>query len=211
MSRHGDDPAAPPAHAVRGASAAAPALPPEVLEGMRARDPEALALVFKTYFPRVYNLAHRILGNRWQAEDVSQDVFLKVYRAAHTFDAGRDPWPWLARITYNACRDHWRSWAHRMNRGSVPLDVVTGSEAAAFTSPDDPERDLARTEESRRVQMALMKLSERNRAIVMLHDYEGLRHDEIATIVGLNAAAVRKRYSRAMAELARHLEAGEGT
>lgn len=189
---------------------AAPALPREVLEGLRARDPDALSMVFRTYFPRVYNLAHRILGNRWQAEDVSQDVFLKVYRAAETFDPERDPWPWLARITYNACRDHWRSWAHRMNRGSVTLDVVTGPEEGAFTSPDDPERDLARSEESRRVQLALKKLSERNRAIVMLHDFEGLRHDEIAAIVGINAAAVRKRYSRAMAELARHLEAGEG-
>lgn len=182
-------------------------LPREVLEGLRARDPEALTMVFKTYFPRVYNLAHRILGNRWQAEDVTQDVFLKVHRAASTFDVGRDPWPWLARITYNACRDHWRSWAHRMNRGSVSLDVAGA--APDVTSPETPEGDLARSEESRQVQMALMKLSERNRAIVMLHDYEGLRHDEIASIVGMNPAAVRKRYSRAMAELARHLGAKE--
>lgn len=205
----------PPEDATRprmdAARTGAPAVAPETLEGLRARDPEALAVVFRTYFPRVYNLAHRILGNRWQAEDVSQDVFLKVYRAADTFDTARDPWPWLARITYNACRDHWRSWAHRMNRGSVTFDVVRASDEGAFVSPESPERDLARSEESRRVQMALMKLSERNRAIVMLHDYEGLRHDEIATIVGLNAAAVRKRYSRSLAELARHLEAGDGT
>src|SRR5439155_594675 len=86
------------------------------LERVRARDPEALESFFERYFDRVYGLVFRLLGDRTLAEDMTQEVFLKVHRAAHQLDPGRDPAPWIMTIAHNACRDLWRSNAWKLAR-----------------------------------------------------------------------------------------------
>src|SRR5205814_249964 len=86
----------------------APRLTAADLERARDRDPEALAAFFEAYFDRIYALVYRLLGNRAAAEDVTQEVFLKVHRAVDRLDPQRDPGAWLSTIAYNACRDLWR-------------------------------------------------------------------------------------------------------
>ena len=88
---------------------------------MRARDERALGAFFDRYFDRIFAVTYRLLGDRQAAEDASQDVFLKAYRAAERIDPDRDPYPWLLAIAYNTCRDLWRSGAHRMARRSAGL------------------------------------------------------------------------------------------
>ena len=68
------------------------------LAGVRRREPEALAAFFEQHFDRVYALVHRLLGDRHSAQDATQEVFLKVHRAAHTLDPERDPEPWVTTI-----------------------------------------------------------------------------------------------------------------
>ena len=94
--------------------------PPNVLdlEGVRRRDPAALEAFFEAYFDRVFSIVARLLGNRAAAEDATQEVFLKIHRAAHTIDPARDPGPWVATIATNVCRDVWRSSPYRMGRRS---------------------------------------------------------------------------------------------
>ena len=118
-------PQAPPLQSASGAEALAPAVAPSAgsqtgetphpsvaeLERVRARDPEALAAFFERYVDRVFGLVYRLLGDRTLAEDMTQDVFLKVHRAAHQLDPRRDPRPWIMTIAHNACRDLWRSAA----------------------------------------------------------------------------------------------------
>ena len=85
-----------------------PDLSRETLLAVRRRDPEALAALFEHSFDRLYGLAQRMLGDRAAAEDVMQETYLRMHRAAATIDVERDPLPWLKSITANLCRDHRR-------------------------------------------------------------------------------------------------------
>lgn len=177
-----------------------------LLEGVRARDSQALASFFERYFDRVYGLAFRLLGERAAAEDLTQEVFLKVHRAAHQLDPGRDPTPWIVAITCNACRDVWRSRAHRMSKRTTSVDGDPALAARLTGGTNDPERDLLRREREKKVREAIVMLPESLRLCVVLHDYEGLSHQEIAEITGVNHAAARKRYSRALTSLGKILK-----
>lgn len=176
------------------------------LERVRARDPEALAAFFERYFDRVYGLVYRLLGDRTLAEDMTQDVFLKVHRAAHQLDPSRDPGPWLMTIAHNACRDLWRSNAWKLTRRAASLDEETPLASTLSRGTNDPERDLLASERERLVQEALAKLPDPLRVAIVMHDYQGMSHDKIATATGIHHAAARKLYSRALAALARLLK-----
>ena len=168
-----------------------------LLEGVQRRDPDALGRFFDGAFPYVYSVAFRFMGNHETAEDVAQDVFLKVYNAADRLDVTRHPKPWLTTITYNACRDA----ARRL--GARPEDAVDATAIdERHATPLTPEDVLMRKEQTRLIERALRDLDEDARAIVILHNYCGCSHEEIARIIGASHAAVRKRYSRALQKMA---------
>jgi RNA polymerase sigma-70 factor (ECF subfamily) len=176
-----------------------------LLEGVRARDPAALAAFFERHFDRIYGLVYRLLGERTAAEDVTQEVFLKVYRAAHQIDATRDPGPWLTTIAYNACRDRWRSGAYRLARRSESIEADPALVHRLENPGNDPEAELLAGERARLVREAIEQLPEPLRVAVLLYEYQGLSHQEVSELTGLNHAAARKRYSRALAELGKIL------
>jgi RNA polymerase sigma-70 factor (ECF subfamily) len=201
-TRHDDPPSPPPAGAPPRGGRPEP-LSAGTLERVRDRDPQALSLFFEFYFERVYGLALRLLGDRTAAEDVTQEVFQKVHRALGQLDPGRDPEPWLATITRNACRDVWRSRSYKMARRSRSLDDPDEGYRESLPSPlPTPEETVFRRERERRVGEAIQKLPESLREVVLLHDYRGFGHDEIAAMLGASHDAVRKRYSRALSRLA---------
>jgi RNA polymerase sigma-70 factor (ECF subfamily) len=170
---------------------------PDTLGGVRRRDPQSLARFFDLAFPYVYNLAFRLVGNKEAAEDVTQDVFVKVYQAADRLQTDRHPKPWLTTITYNRCRDLARRAAARPE---VPDDGnVIGERSADASTPEDV---ILREERRRLTERALSALDEELRAVVILHDFCGMTHESIAEIMELGAAAVRKRYSRALKRMA---------
>jgi RNA polymerase sigma-70 factor, ECF subfamily len=136
---------------------------------------------------------------------VTQEVFFKVHRAAHQLDPTRDPGPWLTAIAYNACRDLWRSGAHRMSRRSGSIEGDPAIALRLTRGTNDPERDALADERARLVREAINRLPEPLRVAVLLYDYQGLSHQEVAELTGLNHAAARKRYSRALAELGKML------
>src|SRR5436190_20316309 len=150
----------------------------EELERVRARDPEALGAFFERYFDRVYGLVFHLLGERAAAEDMTQEVFLKVHRAAVQLDPARDPAPWLSTIAYNTCRDLWRSGAYRMSRRSASVEQ-DAAVAMRLAHGDDPERALLGAERERLVREAIADLPEPLRVVVLLYDYQGLNHQEI--------------------------------
>jgi RNA polymerase sigma-70 factor (ECF subfamily) len=176
------------------------------LAGVRRRDPRALEEFFEAYFDRVYSLLRRLLKDPGLAQDAAQDVFLKIHRAAHQLDPDRDPGPWVMAIATNVCRDLWRSGAYRFLRRAASIEATPGLAESIPSRARGPEEDALASERARLVQEALGRLREPLREVVVLREYEGLGYDEIAEITGLNEAAVRKRYSRALRELARTLE-----
>lgn len=193
-------------HPEPGAVTPVAAMGPEVLERVRVRDPEAMASFFDRYFGLVYAVALRLSGDRDRAEDLAQEVFYKVNRAAHTLDPARDPAPWLVGITTNAFRDRWRSTAGRIDRHSASFDgdlVLRDTVAARTPGPVD---DFVTGERERRLREAIAALPEGLRTLVSLHDFAGWGHDRIAEALGITHDAARKRYSRALATLRRGLE-----
>jgi RNA polymerase sigma-70 factor (ECF subfamily) len=201
----GSDRASSTTAVVEGRVDRAASLGADVLERVRARDPEALAAFFERYFDHVFGLAYRLLGDRAAAEDVTQEVFLKVHRAAPRLDASRDPAPWLTAIAVNACRDVWRSGAYRMGRRS---DSIDGSADVADRLPGregNPESLVLSREREALVRAAIDQLPEHLREAVLLYEYQGLNHQQIADALGIHHAAARKRYSRALEVLGRLL------
>jgi RNA polymerase sigma-70 factor (ECF subfamily) len=178
----------------------------DVLKAVRKRDPDALGQLFEACFGRVYSLAHRLTGSREQAEDVTQEVFLKVYNAAEQLDPTRDPAPWLATITYNACREHWRSRGHRQDRQTATINGDDGMREKLVNGKRSPERRVVNGERKALVEKAIRRLPEEMRAVVLLHDFEGLSHAEVAETLGESHASVRKRYSRALTWLHEELK-----
>ncbi|MGH7740595.1 MAG: RNA polymerase sigma factor [Candidatus Eiseniibacteriota bacterium] len=177
-------------------------LPADILERVRARESAALALFYERYFDHVYSLAVRLMGERALAEDVTQDVFLKVWRAAPGLDPARDPEPWLTAITCNACRDVWRSGAYRASRSGRAASDDPELGVVLSSGRNDPEADALESERERLVQRALSRLPEALRVPIVLHDFQGLGHAEIGRVLGIDHAAARKRYSRAVTALA---------
>lgn len=169
---------------------------PDTLEGVRRKDPQALASFFDAAFPYVYSLAYRLMGQHEAAEDVTQDVFVKVYQAADRLQADRHPKPWLTTITYNTCRDAAR------RRAARPEALENGALIGRLPGEaSTPEEELLRKEREMLVEKALLQLDEESRAAVILHDYCGTAHEDIAEMMELSHAAARKRYSRAVKRL----------
>ncbi len=172
-----------------------------VLEKVRQRDPQALAALFDHHFSQIYNLAFRLLGERTAAEDVTQEVFLRVHRAAHQLDTARDPGPWLMTITANLCREKWRSREGRQAKQTSSLDAKPEMAAGMASGSADPDNRVLEADRDRLLGEAIDQLPEAMRLVVVLHDLQGLTHEEISGITGDEAPAIRKRYSRALLKL----------
>ncbi len=184
------------------ATHAIPPPPLDLLERAKSRDGDALGAFFDHYFSMIHGLAFHLVGNRETAQDVTQEVFLRVHRAIDRIDTARDPRPWLTTITYNVCRDLWRSEKSRRTNQTSSWEDEPGLQERVAADQDSPEGAAIRNEERAIVQAALRELPEGLRTVVVLHDYQGLAHDKIAELVGASHAAVRKRYSRALKALA---------
>jgi len=178
----------------------------EQLERVRTRDPEALGALFDAYIGRIFGLAFRMTGDRSAAEDVTQETFLKVHRAAHQLDPDRDPGPWLLTIAANVCRGHWRSRGGRQDKQTLSLDAKPEAVAHVRAEGADPEQDAQAADEKRRLDRALERLPKEMRLVVVLHDLRGMTHEEISAATGDAPPAVRKRYSRALGKLRELLE-----
>jgi len=162
---------------------------------------DRLSALFETHADRLYRLARRLVPAADDALDLVQDTFLKAARSFESIPRGvRDEEAWLVRVLVNVRRDQWRKEAVR-KRHAIEL-------SHAPVQHDDPERAfLLRTT----VWRALDCLPPRRRAVVVMHELEGLSTASIASLLGINAITVRWHLSRGRRELARRLryELGE--
>lgn len=180
----------------------------DIVRRAQGGDPEALGRFFDHYLDRIFAVVRRFTGNTEDAQDLTQEIFLKVRRSLARVDVERNPAPWLFTVAINVCRDHRRSAAWRRARSAVPLDHVA-DRLELSDEFADPQRVYADAQERRRVHAAILKLPPDQFMSVVLHDFEFLPHERIAQIAGIDPAAARKRHSRAMRALERLL--GEGS
>lgn len=166
-------------------------------------DAEAASRLVARHLPRMTALARRMLGDSAEAEDVAQDVFLKVWTQAKRWKPGAAKFEtWLHRVAINACYDRLRK------KKPVPLD-----DADERVDPGpDPEQALGQTQLSRAVDAALQTLPERQRAAIALCHYQGMGNIEAAAALEISVEALESLLSRgrrALKEKLRHL-AGAG-
>ena len=167
-------------------------------------------LVLK-YQDRVYGLALRLTRRPEEAEDVTQEAFLKAYRALGDFKGESAFYTWLFRITFNSAHSRLRTLGRRHAREKVVSfgagDPEGGDGAAAFAAePASPEPEpvavLESADAQERVRRAIDGLTPDNRAAITLREVEGLSYEEIAEVTGWTRAAVKSRLHRVRQELA---------
>lgn len=185
-----------------------------LVEQCRQGDAEAFARLVSLHEGMVFGLATRLLGDPEEARDISQDVFLQVYRMLARFEGRSSLRTWIYRIVVNQCRNRQRWWRRRRRDRSFGLDDLTPSDEAKLLAQegteDGPYERLARFEKAGQVQHALQRLSFDHRAILLLREVEELSCEEIGRTLGLPEGTVKSRLSRAREALRRELLDGEG-
>jgi len=150
---------------------------------------------------RVFRLAYRLTGNQHDAEDLTQDVFVKVFRSLAKFEPGNVE-GWLHRITTNEFLDQVRR-KQRIRMVDLPTDADNRLDDGR--AEERPERAFEHRNMGDDVQNALAELSPQMRAAIVLRDMEDLSYEEIATTLGISLGTVRSRIHRARAAMRRKL------
>jgi RNA polymerase sigma-70 factor (ECF subfamily) len=167
-------------------------------------DESAWEDLVRTYTRRVYSICYRFTGRESEAQDLTQEVFLRVFRNVRSFRAGEGSFGvWLARLTRNLLIDHYRRSRMERATASIEEQLPVLEEKAAIEGRT--EAALAGREASEALQKALAKLSPELRETVILRDIEGMEYREIAQVLGVPEGTVKSRLNRGRSELARLL------
>jgi RNA polymerase sigma-70 factor (ECF subfamily) len=166
---------------------------------LRRGDPRAFEELVIAYQHRVFGVALRMLRNRGEAEEIAQEVFLRVHRAVEDFRGEAKLSTWLYAITSRLCLNRLASGERRVSR--------EGEESLERLRADaDPAAHVERVELEAALQRAITELPEERRIMVVLRDFEGLSYEEIATALDLPLGTVRSRLHRARTDLKEKLE-----
>jgi len=157
--------------------------------------PHDWASIVAEHSGRVYRLAYRLTGNRQDAEDLTQDVFVRVFRSLDSFEPGNFA-GWLHRITTNLFLDRARRAARIRMDGFA--DGAENQLLGSHVVPEDAVHDAGFDPD---VEAALASLPEKFRVAVVLCDIEGLSYDEIADVLGVKVGTVRSRIHRGRMQL----------
>jgi RNA polymerase sigma-70 factor (ECF subfamily) len=170
------------------------------LPAVPGESPDRLSVLFDAHGDRLYRLARRLAATADDALDLVQDTFLKAAQSTASIPRGkRQEEAWLVRVLVNVRRDQWRKESVR-KRHEFELSLAT-------IQHDDPEAALLTRAT---VWKALDRLPPRRRAVVVMHEIEGLSIASIATLLGISGITVRWHLSRGRRELARRLRLHSG-
>jgi RNA polymerase sigma-70 factor (ECF subfamily) len=175
-----------------------------LVERCLSGDEAAWEDLVRTHTRRVYGLCYRFTGKDGEAQDLTQEVFLRVYRTIKTFRATEGAFTtWLARLTRNLLIDHYRRT--RQDRLTDPIEEQLPMLEQSVSAGSRPERLVAGREASEILQAGLQRLSPELREAVILRDLQDMEYREIADILRIPEGTVKSRLNRGRAELARVL------
>jgi RNA polymerase sigma-70 factor (ECF subfamily) len=162
-------------------------------------DEAACAELVSEHERMVFQLALNLLGDREEALEVSQEVFLRVFRTIHRFRGQSALRTWVFRIVINQARNRQRWWRRRARRQQVSLDdhIAAHGELPARTDESAPDRALDRKEIAQRLWQALEGLPFEERTAIVLREVDGLSYDDIAYSLGVTLGTVKARLTRA--------------
>ena len=188
-----------------------PKIQREVIESCKAGNEKAFGEVVLRSQKKVFNIAYRMLGNKEEAKDVAQEVFLSVHasikdlREEVKFDA------WLTQITLNHCRNRWKYLERRKYFKSESLDDPIETEDGEMPRPiydpsDNPETLYEKRMIQEAIQRGLLKLKEDQREMVVLRDLRGFSYEEMGELFQLPIGTIKSRLHRARMDLKEILE-----
>ena len=171
----------------------------DLIRRCAASDEEACADLVTTHERMVYQLAYHLLGTREEALDLSQEVFLRVFRTLGTFRGQSALRTWIYRIAINQARNRQRWWRRRHQADQVSLDqhVLDHGELPQPGDAVTPDRLLVRKETAARLWVALERLPFDQRTAIVLREFDGLTYEEIAFSLDIAVGTVKSRLTRA--------------
>jgi RNA polymerase sigma-70 factor (ECF subfamily) len=173
----------------------------EMLQKVRRGEPSGAASLFEKYSASLLRFTDRMLGNRADAEEVTQEVFVKMITRVEQYDGQAPVSSWLFAIAANACRD-------RMRRGRRAAPVALDAVAERADEGEAVDAVLVEKEKRAAVRAALSSLSPEQREALVLARYHGLPYAEIARTLQISEGAVKTRIFRAMEALKQRFSEG---
>ena len=179
---------------------------------LRERDEQAFEEIVHTYGDKVFSLIYRMLGNRQEAEDVAQDVFITVFKTIESFRGEAKFSTWLLRIAANHSKNRIKHLARRPTEGVDPEDVSQVRLSSDRPAPpvqaqiDAPDKLMEAAEMEAHVQRAIEALDEDQRLLVVLRDVEEMSYQEIGEITGLPEGTIKSRLHRARTAIKEELD-----
>jgi RNA polymerase sigma-70 factor (ECF subfamily) len=168
--------------------------------------------IVQRYHRRIYNICYRFAGSSDDAQDLTQEVFIRMYRTLNSYDVGRGAFmTWVTTLTRNLLVDHFRKTKHDRLTDSLDATASDHPDAMPLSEriPDDgpaPDSGVQSRETRDAVHQALQKLSPELREAVILRDLQDMDYREIATVLKVPEGTVKSRINRGRAELARLLQ-----
>ena len=183
-----------------------PAAPPDTIETLIQRclsgDQRAWELIVRQHWRKVFNIAYKFVGKHDEAEDLTQEVFLKIFKSLNTFDRRANFQTWLISVSRNLCIDHYRGV--RKERETIDRGVDPSELTPASSGPSP----MAMLEQRDRVELlrdAMAGLPQTLRTAVLMRDIQELSYQEIADALHLPEGTVKSRINRGRTELARQV------
>jgi RNA polymerase sigma-70 factor (ECF subfamily) len=174
----------------------------DLLDQFGEGDRHAFSALVDLYKKKVYFLAYDMVRNHHEAEDISQDVFLRAYKSAHTFRRDAKMSSWLYRITVNASID-------RLRKNKIAFDELNEEicQNSFFTAsaPTNPESEAETNIIARHIERALGRITPRERAVFVMRHYNNLDVNEIAEIMTISTGTVKSLFFRALKKLQKEL------
>jgi RNA polymerase sigma-70 factor, ECF subfamily len=165
-------------------------------------DQAAWEQIVRQYWRKVFNVAYQFVGSHEQAEDLAQEIFLKIFRSLDTFDRRANFQTWLISVSRNLCIDHYRSV--RKERQTIDRDVPA-EDLAPVSTTASPLAALENRDLAALLRQALQTLPQSLRTAVLLRDIQELSYLEIAERLRLPEGTVKSRINRGRKELARQI------
>jgi RNA polymerase sigma factor (sigma-70 family) len=194
-------------HALPDRAAPAPVDEAVLVKRARSGDLQAYDGLVRRYQERIYSTIYHMTANHEDANDLAQESFIKAFQAIKSFKGGSSFYTWVYRIAVNKTINFLKQ---RRNRTQMSLDDLDFNaehdpDLVALISERTPRREIDLAELQQKLNAAMQKLSEPHRLVVILHDVQGLSHDEIAEIMDCNVGTVRSRLFYARQQLQAYL------
>ncbi len=185
----------------------------ELIERLKRRDEAAFNQFVILYQERVFRLVLRMIGDRAEAEDLAQEVFISIFKAIEGFRGDSQLSTWVYRVASNHCRNRIKYLVRRRRKFTHDFDEEAGEEGAvgshAPERPVAPDRLLEAQQTEFLLQQGLLTLDEEQRELIVLREVEHLSYEEIMAITGLPEGTVKSRLHRARAALREYVEKRE--